>query len=210
MARRRQPITAADEDEAPRLSHERILRTAIDLADREGEEALSMRRIAQELDVWPMSLYRYFHDKDALLDALAQAAAASVSLPSTRSSPRRQLRQLLLTVKTTIQEHPGGKHLRLTGSKPHSAADPITQRGLDVLIDTGLEPIDAKAAWEALVHYATGAAAANAGDEFAYGLDLFLDGLQPRATNSSSPEHIRVSPRARPSHRASHTVRELQ
>jgi len=49
---------------ATRLSRERVLEAALALAEREGLEALSMRRIAQELDVWPMSLYRYFHDKE--------------------------------------------------------------------------------------------------------------------------------------------------
>src|SRR3954453_13226884 len=53
------------------LSRERILEVALELASAEGVEALSMRRLAQELDVWPMSVYRYFQDKDALLDAMA-------------------------------------------------------------------------------------------------------------------------------------------
>src|SRR5439155_21630158 len=52
------------------LSREHILEVALDLAENEGIEALSMRRLAQELDVWPMSVYRYFQDKDALLDAM--------------------------------------------------------------------------------------------------------------------------------------------
>src|SRR3954462_10260099 len=53
------------------LSRERILEVALELAEEDGVEALSMRRLAQELDVWPMSVYRYFQDKDALLDAMA-------------------------------------------------------------------------------------------------------------------------------------------
>src|SRR4051812_49753279 len=53
------------------LSRERILEVALELAAADGVEALSMRRLAQELDVWPMSVYRYFQDKDALLDAMA-------------------------------------------------------------------------------------------------------------------------------------------
>lgn len=152
-----------------------------------------MRRIAQELDVWPMSLYRYFHDKDALLDALAEAAAASVRLPSSRRLPRRQLSELLLSLKTTIQAHPGGSRLRLTGAKPHSAADHITRKAFDILIGMGLEPIAAKASWEALVLYANGAAAARAGNEFGFGLEVFLDGLQLHAADGRSRAHIGVS-----------------
>ena len=64
MARRSQ-------DQPSGLSRERILEVALELAADEGVDALSMRRLAQELDVWPMSVYRYFQDKDALLDAMA-------------------------------------------------------------------------------------------------------------------------------------------
>jgi AcrR family transcriptional regulator len=64
------------------LSRERILQVALAIAEREGIESLSMRRLAQELDVWPMSVYRYFQDKDALLDAMAAGAAAGVTRPS--------------------------------------------------------------------------------------------------------------------------------
>src|SRR3954451_8011577 len=53
------------------LSRERILGAAAELAGRDGLESLSMRRLAQELDVWPMSVYRYFRDKDELVDAVA-------------------------------------------------------------------------------------------------------------------------------------------
>jgi AcrR family transcriptional regulator len=136
-----------------------------------------MRRIAQELDVWPMSLYRYFHDKDALLEALAEAAADEIVLPSGRASPRSQMRQLLVTIKNTLQDHPGGQHLRLIGLQTHPAAARTTKRALAILGDGGLDASEAETAWKALVLYAAGGAAAQAGGEFTFGLDLFLDGL---------------------------------
>ena len=60
----------ARKSEPTRLSRQRIVATSFGLLEREGWEALSMRRLAQELDVWPMAVYRYFHDKDELVDAL--------------------------------------------------------------------------------------------------------------------------------------------
>ena len=53
------------------LSRERILRTAVALADEHGSDAVSMRRLAQELGVDPMSLYHHVANKDALLDGMA-------------------------------------------------------------------------------------------------------------------------------------------
>ncbi len=54
----------------PGLSVRRVVETGIALADAEGLEAVSMRRVAQELGVVPMTLYTYVPDKAALLDLM--------------------------------------------------------------------------------------------------------------------------------------------
>lgn len=56
-----------------RLSRERVLAAGLDLVDREGLSALSMRRMGAELGVEAMALYRYAEGKDALLDGLVEA-----------------------------------------------------------------------------------------------------------------------------------------
>jgi AcrR family transcriptional regulator len=56
-----------------RLSRERVLASALELVDREGLSALSMRRLGAELGVEAMALYRYAASKDALLDGLVEA-----------------------------------------------------------------------------------------------------------------------------------------
>src|SRR3954466_1280852 len=77
------------------LSRERIIDAAVGLLEEDGWDALSMRRLAQELDVWPMAVYRYFRDKDELVDALVDHAAARMELPGAeghwraRGGPRR-------------------------------------------------------------------------------------------------------------------------
>ncbi|MFC7406575.1 TetR/AcrR family transcriptional regulator [Georgenia alba] len=62
------------------LTLERIVETAITIADAEGLDALSMRRLARDLDVGTMSLYRYVPDKavllDLMLDRLSEPGAA--------------------------------------------------------------------------------------------------------------------------------------
>ncbi|MFI2367579.1 TetR/AcrR family transcriptional regulator [Streptomyces sp. NPDC018833] len=64
---------AGDRGRYGRLSRERLLATALELVDREGLSALSMRRLGAELDVEAMALYRYAAGKDALLDGLVEA-----------------------------------------------------------------------------------------------------------------------------------------
>jgi AcrR family transcriptional regulator len=67
------------------LSRERIVDVALQLAEREGPEALSMRRIAAELGTGAMSLYNHVPDKAALLAAVAERVLAEVELPGDAS-----------------------------------------------------------------------------------------------------------------------------
>jgi AcrR family transcriptional regulator len=67
---------ARPRDPEAALNRERILPAAIMVADREGLGAVSMRRIAAELNVGPMSLYRHVRDKDDLLNGMMDAAFA--------------------------------------------------------------------------------------------------------------------------------------
>ncbi|MDN3025490.1 TetR/AcrR family transcriptional regulator C-terminal domain-containing protein [Streptomyces sp. S.PB5] len=64
---------AGDRGRYGRLSRERVLASALDLVDRDGLSALSMRRLGAELGVEAMALYRYASSKDALLDGLVEA-----------------------------------------------------------------------------------------------------------------------------------------
>jgi AcrR family transcriptional regulator len=64
----------------PRLSAEAITRAAIRLADAEGLDAVSIRRVAAELDARPMSLYDHFSSKDDLLARMAEEVVAGVLL----------------------------------------------------------------------------------------------------------------------------------
>lgn len=66
---------------AHELTRERIVRTAIDIADAEGLSALSMRRVAGELGVATMSLYRYVPGKDELITLMADEVFGEPELP---------------------------------------------------------------------------------------------------------------------------------
>jgi AcrR family transcriptional regulator len=60
------------------LSRERIVHTALTLIDREGLDRVTMRRLAEELDIQAPSLYNHMRSKEALLDAVAESVMAGV------------------------------------------------------------------------------------------------------------------------------------
>ena len=160
-----------------RLSRERILDTALALVARDGLDALSMRRLAQDLDVWPMSLYRYFHDKHELLAALADAAAEDIAPPAAGGPWREQMRELLGQARAMFKRHPGG--LRPGDDGPATAR--VRDTGLAILERAGFGRDEARTAWQALLAYAAGTAAFDSGAaDFEYGLARVLDGLDSR------------------------------
>ena len=82
--RLRRMARQTDAHAAPRtpLSKERVLRAAIELADAEGIDALSMRRLAKELGVEAMSLYNHVANKDEILAGILDLVASEFELPS--------------------------------------------------------------------------------------------------------------------------------
>ncbi|MFB7939141.1 TetR/AcrR family transcriptional regulator [Streptomyces sp. NPDC056049] len=70
-----------------RLSRERVLRAALEVADAEGLAALSMRRVAVELGVETMALYRYTESKDDLLDGLVETLFLEVEERLSSTAP---------------------------------------------------------------------------------------------------------------------------
>ncbi len=91
--------------EAP-LSRDRILATAVRLADREGIEALSMRKLAQQLGVDPMSLYNHVRDKGDLLDGVVDVVVGEIEPVAGGPDWRSSLRATILAARRTMLLHP--------------------------------------------------------------------------------------------------------
>jgi AcrR family transcriptional regulator len=88
------------------LTRERVVSAAIELADRDGIESLSMRKLAQELGVEAMSLYTHVRNKDDLLSSLADAVISQIPISVDGVDWRASLRQLVLTARTVMLRHP--------------------------------------------------------------------------------------------------------
>lgn len=85
------------------LSRERIVRTAMRLADVDGLEAVSLRKVAAALDVGPMRLYGYIDTKDELLDLMLDAAYAEIR--PVGDGWREVLRSLAETTRQAVHQH---------------------------------------------------------------------------------------------------------
>ena len=90
--------TQLDVDAQPRvpLSRERVLRAAVALADEHGVEAISMRRIAGELGVVPMALYKHVSSKDELLDGMIDVVVGEIDPPAGGTDGKAAIRRRVL------------------------------------------------------------------------------------------------------------------
>ena len=126
-----------------RLSRETVTRAAVALADTEGLDALTIRRLATDLGVTPMALYWHFKDKDALFDGIAEAVLAEVRLPGGAEDSEpwdAQLRTLLDALLGVLAEHPAVADLVKGRFLQNEPGRQITERVLALLRAGGFSP----------------------------------------------------------------------
>jgi AcrR family transcriptional regulator len=99
--------TASTRGRAPRtpLSRERVLRTAVALADERGTEELTMRKLAKELGVEAMSLYNHVANKGDLLDGMIDLVFAEIEPPAAGGDWRAELRKRAVSTRDALLRH---------------------------------------------------------------------------------------------------------
>ena len=149
------------------LSRALITSTAVEVVRREGLDALSMRRLAQELDVWPMSMYRHFRDKEELLDAVAAAGADDVALPT-----GKQLSAFAAEARALLERQPSDLRRRALTS---AGLLRLGDAAVESLTEVGMSQTEAAITWRAVLAYVVGSIELDAADASG---GLFEDGLE--------------------------------
>ena len=172
------------------LSCTRIMDAALRYVDQNCLDELSMRRLGSELGVEAMSLYRYFPSKAALLDAVAGRLLSDLALPVPDSGAawEVQVRAYSWSFRTLIQAHPNVMPLLATMSPSDPPLVDIHGRMVGLWHEAGLAELDAESAQRALQCYLSGSSqwhqssctGGSADADFAFGLDVFLDGFRSR------------------------------
>lgn len=208
------------------LWRDRVLRTALNHADEAGLEGLTMRRLAQVLDVAPMALYRHVANKDDLVDGLIDLVFGEVELPTADLGWKAWMRERAIAVRQTLVRHPWATGLMESRRQPgpatlrhhDSVIGKLRGSGFSIVMaahaysvmdayiygftmnqasmpaDPGLETSEVAAAMieqfpaQGYPHLAEFTSqhvmrrGYDYGDEFEYGLDLILDGLDRAST----------------------------
>jgi TetR/AcrR family tetracycline transcriptional repressor len=100
-------MTSVARPKTPLISRRKTLEVALEILDSEGLDALSIRRLANELKVNGASLYHHFHNKDEILAGVAQLALADVRTPTDADSEWRVwLLHNVLGYRQALKKHP--------------------------------------------------------------------------------------------------------
>ena len=88
------------------LSKQRVVAEAIRLADRDGVDGLSMRRLADALGAGAMSLYHYVANKEELLDAMIDVVFEEIESPRAEGDWQSEMRREVVSTRQVLSRHP--------------------------------------------------------------------------------------------------------
>ena len=100
------------------LNKEKVLSAAVELADHEGVDGLSMRRLAAELGVVPMALYKHVANKDELLDGMIDVVVAEIDPPRTDLDWKPAVRERILSARRMLLRHPWASRVMESRTRP--------------------------------------------------------------------------------------------
>src|SRR3954466_6673114 len=121
------------------LSRERILREALRIADEGGVDALTMRRLGDELGFEAMSLYRHVTNKHDLLDGMLDLVLAEWQLPGAAGAWPEGIRASARSVHDALRRHPWSAQLLMTGSHLRPARLQYMDRLLGTVLASGFD-----------------------------------------------------------------------
>ena len=132
-------ITSAKPLKRPRqkLSRERVLAAALRLADEEGIEAVSMRRLGRATSVEAMSLYKHVSGKEDILDGISDLVMEEVEVPSRDLPWRTALRQSAISTHRALLRHPWASAVLESRRNPGPTRLRYLDAVVSILLDAG-------------------------------------------------------------------------
>jgi len=117
------PVKQSEPSVEPRvpLNRERVLRTAVALADERGIESLTMRALGERLGVEAMSLYYYVANKEELLDGMVDLVYGEIELPPRQADWKTAMRQVATSNHEALSRHRWAITLMETRTRPGPA-----------------------------------------------------------------------------------------
>jgi AcrR family transcriptional regulator len=133
-----------------------VLRAAVALADDDGIDSLTMRKLAQTLGVEAMSLYYHVANKDDMLDGMIDIVVGEIDLPAQGGNWKTEMRQRAISAHTVFGRHPWAGLLMESRTNPGPNSLHYYDSVLGCLLEAGFPIAVAASAFSALDAYIYG------------------------------------------------------
>jgi AcrR family transcriptional regulator len=170
------------------LSRQRVLEAGVAYVDREGLEALSMRKLGADLGVEAMSLYNHVPNKSALLDGMVEVLLGGLRIPPKDEDWEGRIRGAYRSLRMLARQHPNVFPLLM--ERPPDTMDGVwlVEEFLETLGSAGFDAKTALHAFRALSSYVTGYAMAEI-----RGFAMEPAGTRPGARDLTTDQFPRLS-----------------
>ena len=121
---------AAAASARPVLTPQRVIAAAVQLADAIGVDALTIRKLAAELDVKPMTIYHHVSNKEAIIDGMVDVVFDEIDLPPTDLDWKQAIRRRAASAREVLARHPWAAPLMESRTSP----GPATLRHHDAVL----------------------------------------------------------------------------
>ena len=138
------------------LNAERTLQVALVIADEEGLEAVTMRRLARELGVEAASLYHHVNGKNHILDGLVEVVAAEIERPVPSKDWRTTISERAVSTRAVLRRHPWAVSLMASRTSPGPATLGLLETGIRCFREGGFSVLQAAHAISVVDSYVHG------------------------------------------------------
>lgn len=149
-------IVTMPDDVKPPLSREKILAVAMNMADEQGLQGLSMRKLADQLGVKAMSLYNHVQNKDDLIDGLVERVVAEIPTPNPSKPWKAELANRGIKAHQVLMRHPWASVPLVSRANVGPNMMGYVNATLGCLMEAGFSPAMADHAWNAMDNYIYG------------------------------------------------------
>jgi AcrR family transcriptional regulator len=130
----------------PRLTRARIIATAVQMADREGIAAVTLRRLATRLGVHVTSLYNHVATKESVLDGMVESLLTEANLPTGEIGWEEWIRRFAVAMRAIARKHPGAFEVLQHRPVQGPQAAQVAEAGLAAFRAGGFDPKQAYSA----------------------------------------------------------------
>ena len=130
-------VDLGNEERRIPLNRARVLQAAVDLADRDGIDSVSMRRLGQHLGIEAMSLYTHIRGKGDLLDGMVDAVVGEIPIDVEGPDWRTTLRRTILSARRVMLRHRWAARIIETRSTPGPSTLRYMEAVTGILLDGG-------------------------------------------------------------------------